>query len=65
LVNLYRQYEPYSVDLLFSRLIERHCRWSQTWYYPWRCLKRGFFLLITNKTPFLLTILQSTLLFLI
>ncbi len=33
--------------------------------HPWRCLKRGFFLLITNKTPLRLTILQSTLLFLI
>jgi len=34
-------------------------------FYPCLCLKRGFFLLITNKTPFLLTILQSTLLFFI
>ena len=33
--------------------------------YPCLCLKRGFFLLITNKTPLRLTILQSTLLFLI
>lgn len=32
--------------------------------YPWRCLKRGFFLLITNNLPFLFTILQSTLRFL-
>ena len=32
--------------------------------YPCLCLKRGFFLLITNSTPFLRTILQSTLLFL-
>ncbi len=32
--------------------------------YPWRCLKRGFFLLITYNLPFLLTILQSTLRFL-
>ena len=31
--------------------------------YPWRCLKRGFFLLITNNLPFLFTILQSTLRF--
>lgn len=33
--------------------------------YPCLCLKRGFFLLITNKTPFLLTILQLALRFLI
>ena len=34
-------------------------------YYPWRCLKRGFFLLITNNFPLRFTILQSTLRFLI
>ena len=33
--------------------------------YPWRCLKRGFFLLITNNFPLRFTILQSTLRFLI
>ena len=33
-------------------------------YYPWRCLKRGFFLLTTYSFPFLRTILQSTLRFL-
>jgi hypothetical protein len=33
--------------------------------YPWRCLKRGFFLLITNNLPLRFTILQSTLRFLI
>ncbi len=33
--------------------------------YPCLCLKRGFFLLITYSFPFLLTILQSVLLFFI
>lgn len=33
--------------------------------YPCFCLKRGFFLLITYRRPFLLTILQSALRFLI
>lgn len=33
--------------------------------YPCFCLKRGFFLLITYSLPFLLTILQSALRFLI
>jgi len=32
--------------------------------YPWRCLKRGFFLLITYSLPLRRTILQSTLRFL-
>jgi hypothetical protein len=32
--------------------------------YPCFCLKRGFFLLITYSRPFLLTILQSVLRFL-
>src|ERR1700722_9859111 len=32
--------------------------------YPWRCLNLGVFLLMTYTTPFLRTILQSTLLFL-
>lgn len=32
--------------------------------YPCLCLKRGFFLLITYSLPFLRTILQSTLRFL-
>jgi len=30
---------------------------------PWRCLKRGFFLLMMYSLPFLRTILQSTLRF--
>ncbi len=34
-------------------------------FYPWRCLNRGFFLLMTYNLPFLRTILQSTLRFLI
>lgn len=33
-------------------------------YYPWRCLKRGFFLLIIRSTPLRRTILQSALRFL-
>ena len=33
--------------------------------YPWRCLNRGFFLFITYNLPFLRTMMQSTLLFLI
>jgi len=32
-------------------------------FYPWRCLKRGFFLLIIYSLPFLRTILQSALRF--
>ena len=34
-------------------------------FYPCFCLKRGFFLLITYRRPFLLTILQSALRFFI
>ncbi len=34
-------------------------------FYPCFCLKRGFFLLITYRRPFLLTILHSVLRFLI
>lgn len=34
-------------------------------FYPWRCLKRGFFLLMTKSFPFRRTILHSLLRFLI
>lgn len=50
-----------NLKFIFDRIT---CLHPVQLFYPWRCLKRGFFLLITYNLPLRRTILQSTLRFL-
>src|SRR6266480_412494 len=50
--------------LLLVNHYSMHAAIQKANHYPCRCLKRGFFLLMTYNLPFLRTILHSGLLFL-